>query len=140
MPKPFHLAIEVHNLKAARDFYGKILGCKEGRSDSRWIDFNLFGHQLVCHLNDKMKMSKTFNDVDRQQVPIPHFGVILTMEDWNSLADRLIRYNIVFIIEPYIRFKGLAGEQATMFFSDPSGNPIEFKAFRDIEGELFKKE
>jgi len=140
MPKPFHLAIEVHNLKAARDFYGKILGCKEGRSDSRWIDFNLFGHQLVCHLNDKMKMSKTFNDVDRQQVPIPHFGVILTMEDWNSLADRLIRYNIIFIIEPYIRFKGLAGEQATMFFSDPSGNPIEFKAFRDIEGELFKKE
>jgi len=140
MPKPFHLAIEVHNLKAARDFYGKILGCKEGRSDSRWIDFNLFGHQLVCHLNDKMKMSKTFNDVDRQQVPIPHFGVILTMEDWNSLADRLVRYNIIFIIEPYIRFKGLAGEQATMFFSDPSGNPIEFKAFRDIEGELFKKE
>jgi len=140
MPKPFHLAIEVHNLKAARDFYGKILGCKEGRSDSKWIDFNLFGHQLVCHLNDKMKMSKTFNDVDRQQVPIPHFGVILTMEDWNSLADRLIRYNIIFIIEPYIRFKGLAGEQATMFFSDPSGNPIEFKAFRDIEGELFKKE
>ncbi len=140
MPKPFHLAIEVHNLKAAREFYGNILGCKEGRSDSKWIDFNLFGHQLVCHLNDKMKMPSTFNDVDGKQVPIPHFGVILTMQDWNSLADRLITYNIVFIIEPYIRFKGLAGEQATMFFSDPSGNSIEFKAFRDIEGKLFKKE
>ena len=140
MPKPFHLAIEVHNLKVAREFYGNILGCKEGRSDSKWIDFNLFGHQLVCHLNDKMKMPSTFNDVDGKQVPIPHFGVILTMQDWNSLADRLITYNIVFIIEPYIRFKGLAGEQATMFFSDPSGNSIEFKAFRDIEGKLFKKE
>jgi hypothetical protein len=140
MPKPFHLAIEVHNLKAAREFYGNILGCKEGRSDSKWIDFNLFGHQLVCHLNDKMKMPSTFNDVDGKQVPIPHFGVILTMQDWNSLVDRLITYNIVFIIEPYIRFKGLAGEQATMFFSDPSGNSIEFKAFRDIEGKLFKKE
>ena len=140
MPKPFHLAIEVHNLKESREFYGNILGCKEGRSDSKWIDFNLFGHQLVCHLNDKMKMPSTFNDVDGKQVPIPHFGVILTMQDWNSLADRLITYNIVFIIEPYIRFKGLAGEQATMFFSDPSGNSIEFKAFRDIEGELFKKE
>jgi hypothetical protein len=140
MPRPFHLAIEVHNLKAAGEFYGNILGCKEGRSDSTWIDFNLFGHQLVCHLNDKMKIPNTFNDVDGKLVPIPHFGVILTMEDWNNLADRLIRYNIVFIIEPYIRFKGLAGEQATMFFSDPSGNPIEFKAFRDIEGELFKKE
>jgi len=140
MPRPFHLAIEVHNLKAAREFYGNILGCKEGRSDSKWIDFNLFGHQLVCHLNDKMKMPSTFNDVDGKQVPIPHFGVILTMQDWNSLADRLITYNIVFIIEPYIRFKGLAGEQATMFFSDPSGNSIEFKAFRDIEGKLFKKE
>ena len=87
-----------------------------------------------------MKMPSTFNDVDGKQVPIPHFGVILTMQDWNSLADRLITYNIVFIIEPYIRFKGLAGEQATMFFSDPSGNSIEFKAFRDIEGKLFKKE
>ena len=140
MPKPFHLAIQVHNLKAAREFYGNILGCKEGRSDSKWIDFNLFGHQLVCHLNDKMKMPSTFNDVDGKQVPIPHFGVILTMQDWNSLVDRLITYNIVFIIEPYIRFKGLAGEQATMFFSDPSGNSIEFKAFRDIEGKLFKKE
>ena len=140
MPKPFHLAIEVHNLKAAREFYANILGCKEGRSDSTWIDFNLFGHQLVCHLNDKMKMPSTFNNVDGKQVPIPHFGVILTMQDWNRLANRLITYNIVFIIEPYIRFKGLAGEQATMFFSDSSGNPIEFKAFRDIEGELFKKE
>ena len=139
MPNPFHLAIEVHSLKEAQEFYGNILGCKEGRRDSRWVDFNLFGHQIVCHLNYKMKRSNTLNNVDGKKVPIPHFGVILTMVDWKSLADRLKRYNIVFIIEPCIRFKGLAGEQATMFFSDPSGNSIEFKAFRDLEGELFKK-
>ena len=139
MLNPFHLAIEVHSLKAAREFYGNIIGCKEGRSDSSWIDFNLFGHQLVCHLNNRMKKPNTLNDVDGKQVPIPHFGVILRMDDWNRLADRLIRCNIVFIIEPYVRFKGLAGEQGTMFFSDPSGNSIEFKAFHDIERELFKK-
>ena len=134
-----YISIGTNDLEAAREFYGNILGCKEGRSDSKWIDFNLFGHQLVCHLNNRMKKSNTLNDVDGKQVPIPHFGVILRMDDWNRLADRLIRCNIVFIIEPYIRFKGLAGEQGTMFFSDPSGNSIEFKAFHDIERELFKK-
>ena len=98
MLNPFHLAIEVHSLKAAKEFYGNVMGCKEGRSDSNWIDFNLFGHQLVCHLNNKIKRPNTSSKVDGKEVPVPHFGVILTMEDWNSLADRLIRYNIVFII------------------------------------------
>lgn len=139
MLNPFHLAIEVHSLDEAREFYGNILGCNEGRSDSKWIDFNLYGHQLVCHLNEKMKVSNTSNYVDEKQVPIPHFGVILKMDDWNILADRLVRFNIIFIIKPYIRFKDLPGEQATMFFCDPSGNSIEFKAFNDIHGQLFKK-
>ena len=138
MIRPFHLAISVSNLEKSRQFYKNILGCSVGRSSDKWIDFNFFKHQLVIHQSNNIQEQK-YNSVDGHDVPIPHFGVILTMVDWKSLADRLKRYNIVFIIEPCIRFKGLAGEQATMFFSDPSGNSIEFKAFRDLEGELFKK-
>ena len=139
MLNPFHLAIEVHSLNEAREFYGKVLGCKEGRSDSKWIDFNLYGNQLVCHLNETMKVSKISNYVDGKEIPIPHFGVILNMPDWSMLAERVNRFNIKFIIKPYIRFKDLPGEQATMFFYDPSGNAMEFKAFRNIKNQLFKK-
>lgn len=136
---PFHLAIEVHSLNKARKFYGNVLGCKEGRSDSKWIDFNLYGHQLVCHLNEKMKISNVLNYVDGDKVPIPHFGVILNMDDWKILADHLSKRSLNFIIKPHIRFKKQPGEQATMFFFDPSGNAIEFKAFHNIKSGLFKK-
>ena len=139
MLNPFHLAIEVHDLNAAREFYVNILKCKEGRSDTLWIDFNFYGHQLVCHLNKKMKIADTSNNVDGNEIPIPHFGVVLNMSDWNIIADQLVSFNIDFIVEPYIRFKGLPGEQATMFFCDPSGNSIELKAFKDIKRQLFKK-
>lgn len=139
MLNPFHLAIEVHDLNAAREFYVNILKCKEGRSDTLWIDFNFYGHQLVCHLNKKMKIADTSNNVDGNEIPIPHFGVVLNMSDWNIIADQLVSFNIDFIVEPYIRFKGLPGEQATMFFYDPSGNSIELKAFKDIKRQLFKK-
>ena len=139
MPNPFHLAIPVHDLKASRQFYGELLGCTEGRSSDHWIDFNLYGHQLVCHLSDLQKKEAASNPVDGHDVPIPHFGVVLDMDDWIVLRDKLINAGTKFIIEPYIRFAGQAGEQATLFFLDPSGNAIEFKAFRDIEAELFKK-
>ena len=139
MLNPFHLAIEVHDLNAAREFYVNILKCKEGRSDTLWIDFNFYGHQLVCHLNKKMKIADTSNYVDGNEIPIPHFGVVLNMSDWNIIADQLVSFNIDFIVEPYIRFKGLPGEQATMFFYDPSGNSIEIKAIKDIKRKLFKK-
>ena len=139
MLNPFHLAIEVHDLNAAREFYVNILKCKEGRSDTLWIDFNFYGHQLVCHLNKKMKIADTSNNVDGNEIPIPHFGVVLNMSDWNIIADQLVSFNIDFIVEPYIRFKGLPGEQATMFFYDPSGNSIELKAFKGIKRQLFKK-
>ncbi|MAS78588.1 MAG: glyoxalase [Candidatus Marinimicrobia bacterium] len=139
MHNPFHLAIEVHNLDLARAFYVKVLGCEEGRSDLKWIDFNLFGHQLVCHLNENMDKTRVANLVDGEEVPIPHFGVILEMNEWKILADRLVRLKIKFAIKPYIRFKDLPGEQATMFFYDPSGNAIELKAFNDIKRQLFKK-
>ena len=140
---PFHLAIQVRNLAEARSFYGEILGCPEGRSADSWIDFNLFGHQLVCHLNPSIginnKIESHYNPVDGHGVPVPHFGVILTMEDWQKLATRLKGTDIEFLIEPYIRFKGETGEQATLFFLDPSGNALEFKAFKDIETQLFAK-
>ncbi len=134
---PFHLAIPVHDLSAARAFYGGVLGCEEGRSDTNWVDFNLYGHQLVCHLADKPVEIK--NKVDSHAVPIPHFGVVLDMNTWWLLRDKLIATGVCFIIEPYIRFEGAPGEQATMFFYDPSGNAIEFKAFKNIAAELFKK-
>ena len=134
---PFHLAIRVHDLKAARAFYGDLLGCSEGRSDTTWVDFNLMGHQLVCHLAPDTEQALHANPVDGHDVPVPHFGVVLDMASWQTLADRLTEAGIDFIIEPHIRFRGAPGEQATMFFLDPSGNPLEFKAFNDIEGQLF---
>ena len=139
MMNPFHLAIQVHDLNQAREFYGTILGCSEGRSAASWIDFNLYGHQLVCHLNKNMELQTHSNAVDEHDVPVPHFGVVLNMDDWEELAQRLRDQKVDFIIEPYIRFGDQPGKQGTMFFSDPSGNAIEFKAFRDIKSELFAK-
>ena len=139
MMNPFHLAIQVHDLNQAREFYGTILGCSEGRSAASWIDFNLYGHQLVCHLNKNMELQTHSNAVDEHDVPVPHFGVVLNMDDWEELAQRLRDQKVDFIIEPYIRFEDQPGKQGTMFFSDPSGNAIEFKAFRDIKSELFAK-
>ena len=135
---PFHLAIPVNDLDQAREFYGGILGCDEGRSSDCWIDFNFFGHQLVCHLaNNQSK--QTSNPVDGHDVPIPHFGIVLEMNDWQQLADQLQATNIEFVVPPYIRFAGKPGEQATMFLLDPSDNALEFKAFRDIDSQLFEK-
>jgi len=136
MTRPFHLAFPVHNLDAARAFYRDILGCREGRSSDRWIDFDLWGHQVVAQLVDAPAADAGANQVDGHAVPVPHFGVVLTMDDWNALAERLRAAGVEFIIEPNIRFKGQPGEQATMFFRDPSGNALEFKAFAD-DDQLF---
>tara|TARA_Y100000817_G_scaffold243055_1_gene195057 strand:- start:320 stop:733 length:414 start_codon:yes stop_codon:yes gene_type:complete len=127
--RPFHLAFPVDNLEKTREFYTKTLGCNEGRSSDRWIDFDMYGHQVVAHLVDELDQVAT-NAVDGDDVPSSHFGVILEMEQWNQLADNLVKLGIEFIIEPHIRFKGEPGEQATMFFLDPCGNALEFKAFR----------
>ena len=127
--RPFHLAFPVDNLDKTREFYTKTLGCNEGRSSDRWIDFDMYGHQVVAHLVDELDQVAT-NAVDGDDVPSSHFGVILEMEQWNQLADHLVKLGIEFIIEPHIRFKGEPGEQATMFFLDPCGNALEFKAFR----------
>ena len=127
--RPFHLAFTVDNLEKTREFYTKTLGCNEGRSSDRWIDFDMYGHQVVAHLVDELDQVAT-NAVDGDDVPSSHFGVILEMEQWNQLADNLVKLGIEFIIEPHIRFKGEPGEQATMFFLDPCGNALEFKAFR----------
>ena len=130
---PFHIAFPVDDLPAARHFYGQTLGCPEGRSSSEWIDFDLFGHQIVAHLKPRSEKSEEHhNPVDGHAVPIPHFGVVLTMDKWEALADRLRASGQKFEIEPYIRFKGEVGEQATMFFYDPAGNALEFKAFADM--------
>ena len=137
MIQPFHLAIKVRDLAEARAFYGGLLGCSEGRSDNTWVDFNLMGHQLVCHLAPDDGPDLHANPVDGHAVPVPHFGVVLDMPAWEALAARLTGAGIEFVIEPYIRFRGEPGEQATMFFLDPSGNPLEFKAFKDIDGQLF---
>ncbi|GLR16200.1 VOC family protein [Portibacter lacus] len=136
--QPFHLAIPVQNLERARAFYRDILGCPEGRSASHWVDFNFFGHQLVIHVKEDMQRASTSNPVDGHDVPIPHFGVVLKWEDWENLSAQLKASDIPFVIEPYIRFTGLPGEQATMFFMDTEGNSLEFKAFKDI-GQLFAK-
>jgi len=133
--KPFHLAIPVHDLKVAQDFYGQLLNCQQGRSSDHWIDYNFFGHQLVVHL-DKNISKKTFNAVDGKNVPIPHFGVVLNWNVFQIFSKKLIEKNIDFQIEPYIRFEGLPGEQMTMFFYDPSGNALEFKSFKNID-QLF---
>ena len=138
--QPFHLAVGVHDLVAAREFYGGLLGCTEGRSSPRWVDFNFFGHQFVVHVDDAKDgcapAVDVSNAVDGHAVPVPHFGVVLEWHIWQSLADKLKSANIEFVIEPYIRFEGEVGEQATMFFYDPSGNALEFKAFKD-ETQLF---
>ena len=136
MTQPFHLAIPVQNLEICRAFYRDILQCKEGRSDTHWVDFNFFGHQLVIHQKDNFSPQQISNPVDGHDVPVPHFGVVLSMNDWHLLSQRLEKNGTKFIIEPTIRFKGKAGEQATLFFKDPEGNALEFKAFKDI-GQLF---
>ena len=137
--RPFHLAFPVHDLAAARAFYGGVLGCPEGRSSDQWIDFDLHGHQIVAHLDPAAKPVAVANPVDGHHVPVPHFGVVLTMADWEALAARVRAAGVTFGIEPHVRFKGQAGEQATMFFSDPSGNALEFKAFGDAAA-LFAKD
>jgi len=129
---PFHLAIPVDDISKARDFYGVTLNLPEGRSDTSWQDYDLFGHQLVIHQVADYKIMRFFNPVDDHAVPLPHFGVVLKWEDFNSLAERLKKDQIEFVIEPYIRFKDQPGEQATMFFYDPAGNALEFKAFKDM--------
>lgn len=134
--QPFHLAFPVHDLEEARRFYAGLLGCPTGRESSEWIDFDLYGHQIVAHLAPAEAASAT-NKVDGEDVPVRHFGVILEWNDWEKLAERL-KGKVRFIIEPGIRFKGQVGEQATMFFKDPSGNALEFKAFRDMDN-LFRK-
>ena len=133
---PFHLAFPVHDLQAARDFYSGLLGCSEGRSATHWVDFNLYGHQIVAHLDPKA-VAIHHNYVDGDQVPVPHFGVVLGMSQWRALAKRLQAADAHFIIEPRIRFAGQSGEQATLFLLDPSGNALEFKAFNDLD-DLFK--
>jgi|TARA_B100002052_G_C15777463_1_gene549925 extradiol dioxygenase family protein len=135
---PFHLAIPVHDLEKSRDFYKNILGCDEGRSSDHWVDFNLFGHQLVIHYKEKSKEKSKTNPVDGKDVPIPHFGVILEWNQFHNFSNQLIEKGITFIIDPYIRFKGLPGEQATMFFKDPCGNALEFKSFKDFN-QIFEK-
>ena len=136
--RPFHLAMPVNDLAQARSFYGDLLGCSEGRSASQWVDFNFFGHQFVCHLDRSGENSDPLrNAVDGDSVPVPHFGVILTMEDWMSLRDRLQAASVDFVIEPRIRFTGKPGEQATMFFTDPAGNALEFKAFAS-DSQIFE--
>ncbi len=140
--QPFHLAVQVRDLQEARIFYGKHLGLPEGRSSSDWVDFNLFGHQFVVHHNPLIgkngKITNCTNPVDGHGVPVPHFGVVLEMEDWLKLVEQCKTFVKEFLVEPYIRFKGEPGEQATMFFSDPSGNYLEFKAFKNIEKQLFE--
>lgn len=136
---PFHLAIPVRNLEVCRNFYGEILNCSEGRSSEKWVDFNFFGHQLVIHKVQKNDNEKVHsNPVDGHQVPVPHFGVVLDWDDWQKLATDLKVKNIQFLIEPYTRFKGKIGEQATLFLYDPSGNALEFKTFKNRE-LLFSK-
>ena len=135
--RPFHVAVAVRNLAEARCFYGGLLGCEEGRSDTDWVDFNLFGHQFVCHRfpedDPKERDEQRRNFVDGKKVPVPHYGVVLSLDEWEELVDRLVAADAPFIIEPYIRFRGQPGEQGTLFIADPSGNALEFKGFRDFD-------
>lgn len=135
---PFHLAFPVRDLAEARQFYGELLGCPEGRSSDQWIDFNFYGHQIVAHLAPDECRQAAKGAVDGHGVPVRHFGAVIPMEAWQSMADKLTAAKTEFVIEPYIRFKGEVGEQATMFFMDPSGNALEFKSFKDL-GSLFAK-
>ncbi|HUN75732.1 MAG TPA: VOC family protein [Steroidobacteraceae bacterium] len=138
---PFHIAVQVRDIPEARAFYKEVLGCSEGRSDTHWVDFNLYGHQFVCHLNPQLgkhgRITSHFNPVDGDSVPVPHCGVVLEMDDWRQLAERLQQNAVTFVIEPHVRFAGAPGEQATLFLLDPSGNALEFKSFRDIARQLF---
>jgi extradiol dioxygenase family protein len=138
--RPFHIAFPVHDLAAARAFYGGVLGCPEGRSAPEWVDFDLFGHQIVAHLKPARARDggAPSNADDGHNVPVPHFGVVLTMADWEALAARVAAAGIPFGVAPHVRFRGEPGEQATMFFRDPSGNALEFKAFADL-GQLFAR-
>lgn len=137
--QPFHVAIPVDDVQKARIFYRDVLLCEEGRSAEKWVDFNMYGHQFVIHYKPKPEgLTRHSNVVDGHDVPVPHYGVILKWKDWEDLVERLKSYGMQFVIEPYIRFKGEVGEQATMFFLDPCGNALEFKAFRD-EGMIFAK-
>jgi uncharacterized protein len=135
---PFHLAFPVNDIAAARAFYGELLGCPEGRSAADWVDFNFYGHQIVAHLAPGESGHRQTSEVDGDQVPVRHFGAVLAMAEWERLSKKLIAAGTRFVVEPHIRFKGEPGEQATMFFLDPSGNALEFKAFADI-GKLFAK-
>lgn len=137
---PFHVAVPVYDLEETRAFYRDILQCEEGRSDPNWVDVNLYGHQFVLHKKPRPADAGKHhtNPVDGHDVPVPHYGVVLEWADWEALAERLRKFNVKFEIEPYIRFKGQVGEQATMFFLDPSGNALEFKAFKNID-QLFAK-
>ncbi len=128
---PFHFAFPVDDLAAARDFYGRVLGCPEGRSAEHWVDFDFHGHQIVAHLAPGAAPRKATNPVDGEAVPVPHFGVVLAMDEWRGLADRLTGAGVEFVIAPTVRFAGTAGEQATMFLTDPAGNALEFKAMAD---------
>ena len=138
MIQPFHFAIPVQNLEVCRTFYKDVLNCEEGRSAKDWVDFNFFGHQLVIHQKEDFQAVRISNPVDGYDVPVPHFGVVLSWEDWHALAARLKTENTKFEIAPCIRFQGKVGEQATMFFKDPENNALEFKAFKDIN-QLFAK-
>jgi extradiol dioxygenase family protein len=135
---PFHIAFPVDDLEAARRFYGELFGCPEGRSADHWIDFNLYGHQIVAHLAPDAAPGRATNPVDGEAVPVPHFGVVLPMSDWRALADRLQAAEVDFLIAPTVRFAGEPGEQATMFLLDPAGNALEFKAMAD-PANLFAK-
>ncbi len=135
---PFHIAIPVHNLEACRTFYRDVLNCEEGRSSDHWVDFNFFGHQLVIHYKPKSDEAIHTNSVDGKSVPVPHYGVVLPWNDFQEFSTHLKSKNIQFVIEPYIRFEGLVGEQTIMFFYDPAGNALEFKAFKDMS-QLFAK-
>lgn len=136
--RPFHLAVPVRDLQESRSFYRDVMHFEEGRSSDKWVDFNFYGHQFVIHEVSGTDRKSDSNPVDGYDVPVPHFGVVLKMEDWEALAKRLKNAGVQFIIEPYIRFKGEPGEQATMFFKDPSGNALEFKAFEDLS-QLFAR-
>mgnify|MGYP005858358149 FL=1 len=131
MDTPFHLAFPIKNIAETRAFYGDLLGCNIGRSTDKWIDFNFFGHQLSAHVKPEELANAQTNAVDGKNVPVRHFGAILEWNQWHALADKLKEDGINFVIEPYIRFQGEVGEQATMFFLDPSGNALEFKSFKD---------
>ena len=133
--RPFHLAIPVTSIELAKEFYGSKLGFAEGRSDEHWIDYNFFGHQLVCHIGESSSFS---NEVDGKDVPVPHFGIVLEWEQFDVFSEKLMSSDIKFIIEPYLRFKGLPGEQKTMFFKDPFGNALEFKSFKH-DSDIFNK-